>query len=141
MKLAVSSFPDRLSSTALGPVLTDWTNKFKPALLDTSSDALSLAQRSIRTIADQLETLEAQMSCEPIPTDEQKAEQVRLANLLSVQVSTLERLTRIHDTLTRVGTAALVHSFTRSTLPADNEERNVTPARKIGSGIGQVIDV
>lgn len=141
MSLAVARFPDKLNSVALGPVLTEWTNKFKPELLSSASDALSLTQRSIQTIADQLETLEVQMSLEPEPLDSQKAEQVRLANLLSVQVATLERLTRIHDTLTRVGTAALVHSFTRSTLPAESDERNVTPARKIGSGIGQVIDV
>ena len=138
MNLSAPSFPDRITPLALGSVLHAWSQRFKPVLLDTASSALHQVQRSISTLADQLESLEVQLALEPFPTDIQKAEQVRLAQLLNSQVATLERLGKLHSTLTAVSTAALVHSFTRPN--AHDAHREAAPSRRIGSGVG-VIDV
>ena len=108
-------------------------------LLDTASSALEQVQRSIATLADQLESLEVQLSLEPFPSEQQKQEQVRLAQLLNSQVATLERLGKLHATLTAVSTAALVHSFTRPGF-ADTQSRPDATSRRIGSGVG-IIDV
>ena len=138
MNLSAPSLPDRISPLALGSVLHDWSKRFKPVLLDTASSALEQVQRSIRTLADQLESLEILLATEPFPSDEHKQEQVRLAQLLNSQVTTLERLGKLHATLTAVSTAALVHSFTRPN--AQDAHREAAPPRRIGSGVG-VIDV
>ena len=146
MKTALSRLPSSLEDMrllSLGPELQRWSRDFEPSGLAALTEALEACRSGIASVTAQQEEFTRSRNLLGELSDSEKAEETRLAILLSTHTRTLCSLMDQHGKALALSNALILHSFTRGNL-LDRMNATLdpaTPRRRMGSGAGQVMDV
>jgi hypothetical protein len=140
MKTSLSRLPSSLEDMrllSLGPELQRWAKSFEPTLLSSLSAALETCNQAIQSIQDQ------QVSLSLLGSSDDSDQEMRLANLLSIQTRTLTSLSDQYHKALAMSNALILTSFTRGNLLDRMNAPDGPPAsrRRLSSAAGQVVDI